>query len=166
MNSESDTSVEFERIDPAEWVSAYGDYLYRYAYSRLRDANAAEEVVQETFLAGIKNEAQYSGKGSQRGWLLAILRRKIVDYVRARARKDRAQSFEDESDPSALLFDKSGHWKKDAISWKSQPGYKLESSELWDIVHECMNDLPPGQASVFMLSVLEQMESAEICQQL
>ena len=50
------------RFDPELWVDEYGDYLYRYAYSRLRDANAAEEAVQETFMAGIRYQNQYSGK--------------------------------------------------------------------------------------------------------
>ena len=46
-------------IDPELWVDEYGDYLYRYAYSRLRDANAAEEAVQETFMAGIRYQNQF-----------------------------------------------------------------------------------------------------------
>ena len=32
-------------LEPAEWVDRHGDYLYRYALSRLRDAEASEEVV-------------------------------------------------------------------------------------------------------------------------
>ena len=76
---------EKAQIDPELWVDDYGDYLYRYAYSRLRDANSAEEVVQDTFMAGIRHQSQFTGKGSQRAWLLGILRRKILDYVRLRS---------------------------------------------------------------------------------
>ena len=112
MNLDSTATSEPSAVDPSEWVEEYGDYLFRYAHSRLRDANAAEEVVQETFLAGIRFQDQYSGKGSQRGWLLAILRRKIIDYVRARARKGHQQLAEDENDPTARLFDETGHWKR------------------------------------------------------
>ena len=71
---------EQTQVDPELWVDDYGDYLYRYAYSRLRDANAAEEVIQDTFMAGIRYRSQFGGKGSERGWLLCILKRKIVDY--------------------------------------------------------------------------------------
>ena len=36
-------------VNPAEWVDLHGDTLHRFALSRLRDAEAVEEVVQETF---------------------------------------------------------------------------------------------------------------------
>ena len=54
------------QIDPKLWVDEYGDYLYRYAYSRLWDANAAEETVQETFMAGIRYQSQFSGRGASK----------------------------------------------------------------------------------------------------
>ena len=73
---ESDLTT-LNQVQPSLWVEQHGDYLYRYAYSRLRDSNAAEEVVQETFLNGIKYQAQYSGKGTQQAWLLGILKHKI-----------------------------------------------------------------------------------------
>ena len=40
--------------DPERWVDEHGDYLFRYARARLRDTAAAEDVVQETFLAALK----------------------------------------------------------------------------------------------------------------
>ena len=92
----SQSSSQF-RIDPNEWVDEYGDYLYRYAYSRLRDPNAAEEAVQETFLAGIRYYEQFSGKGSEQAWLLGILKRKIVDYVRRRNKHSQTTPYEDRS---------------------------------------------------------------------
>ena len=46
-------------LNPETWVEDYGDYLFRYANSRLRNTNAAEEVVQETFLAGVRYSEQY-----------------------------------------------------------------------------------------------------------
>jgi len=68
------------------WVDKFGDFLFRYAVSRLRDVNSAEDVVQQTFLARLKHVDQYSGKGSMQGWLLGILNRKIIDFVRERQR--------------------------------------------------------------------------------
>ena len=49
-------------LNPESWVDDYGEYLYRYAYSRLREKNAAEEVVQETFLAGVRYSEQFAGR--------------------------------------------------------------------------------------------------------
>ena len=37
---------------PETWVDDHGDYLLQYAYVRLRNSAAAEDAVQEPFLAG------------------------------------------------------------------------------------------------------------------
>ena len=157
---------EHQRLDPDFWVDEYGDYLYRYAYSRLRDSNSAEEVVQETFLAGVRYFEQYEGRGSQRGWLLGILKRKIIDFVRRRAKHNQTSSYSEENDPTLLLFDDKGNWRPGAIPWSDSPESSLEASELMEVVQDCMKHLPQGQADVFMLSVMEDMDSEEICKEL
>ena len=154
-----------QQLDPELWIDEYGDYLFRYARSRLRDGNAAEEVVQETFVAGVRFQHQFSGKGSERGWLLGILKRKIIDFVRARARHSSEKRFSDDVDPTIELFDENGRWKKGVLPDLS-PERNLSAQELWQVVRECLERLPRTQADVFMLSVMEEMESAEICQQL
>ncbi|MCA9063347.1 MAG: sigma-70 family RNA polymerase sigma factor [Planctomycetaceae bacterium] len=152
-------------IDPDQWVDLHGDYLYRYAFARLRDTNASEEVVQETFLAGIRFQDRYNGRGTERAWLLGILKRKIVDYIRLRNRFNRDGLTEDGGDPSALLFDARGNWKAGMLP-ASLPDQAAESKELWDVVRDCLQHLPSGQADVFVLSVMEDMETDEICRQL
>lgn len=153
-------------LDPSDWVDVYGDYLYRFAVSRLRDANAAEETVQETFLAGIRHYKQFLGKGSQRAWLLGILKRKIIDYVRARSRLDHATSDDVDSELENILFDKSGHWRAGAHKWAAEPGSRMQSEELWEVVRECLSHVPANQADVFVLSVMEDMSTEEICAEL
>jgi RNA polymerase sigma-70 factor (ECF subfamily) len=164
---ESDqTANQKGRVDPNLWVEAYGDYLYRYAYSRLRDANAAEEVVQETFMNGIRYHAQFSGKGAEQAWLLGILKRKIIDYVRKRAKENKVTPYEDDLDPTNQLFDAKGNWRDGAVPWSTAPDSQLQSKELMALVMDCMTTLPQGQSDVFMLSVMQGMESEEICQEL
>jgi RNA polymerase sigma-70 factor (TIGR02943 family) len=152
-------------LDPETWVDQYGDYLFRYAYSRLRESNAAEEVVQETFLAGVRSAEQFSGTGSEQGWLLGILKRKIIDHVRQRM-KHATSSFDDEVDPSGYLFDAAGNWFDRAIAWSPPPGQKIEMEELWGVVRRCLSELPSGQADVFTLSVMEDMDAGDICRDL
>lgn len=151
--------------DPSEWVSAYGDYLYRYAMSRLRSSTAAEEVVQETFLAGLRFESQYAGKGTQRGWLTGILKRKIVDFIRQRSRQAR-DAVSDHSEQTVDLFNEKGFWHKGAATWSNLPKGEMESAELWEIVRECLQHLSDNQADVFVLSVMEEIDSDAICEQL
>lgn len=153
-------------LNPNTWVEQFGEFLFRYAFSRLRDANAAEEVVQETFLAGVRYSGQFAGRGSERGWLTGILKRKIVDHVRARNKHDRVSAYEDELDPSSQMFDAMGNWKPGAIRWSPSPDQDLEMSELQSVVQDCLKALPQNQADVFVLSVMEEMDSDEICQAL
>lgn len=163
MNNTDETP--FVRADPDRWVDEYGDYLFRYAVSRLRDSNAAEEAVQETFLAGIRFQEKYSGEGAERAWLLGILKRKIIDYVRKRNRYDRDGSYEDANDPSAQLFDQNGNWNAQAFASR-MPDEIVESQEVWDVVKGCLTHLPKGQADVFVLSVMEEMDADDICREL
>ena len=62
MNSSGATNSS---LDPNTWVDRHGDSLYRYALSRLRNAEAAEEVVQDTFVSGLKAMDQFAGKGAE-----------------------------------------------------------------------------------------------------
>ncbi len=151
--------------DPERWVDEYGDYLYRYAWSRLRDETAADEVVQETFLAGIRFQDRFTGEGAERAWLLGILKRKLIDYIRMRNRYDRDGSYEDTNDPSAQLFDQKGNWRADSFAADTPDG-QLESKEIWDVVRNCLQHIPKGQADVFLLSVMEEMDSDQICSEL
>lgn len=153
-------------LNPRQWVDQYGDYLFRYAQVRLRDASAAEEVVQETFLNGIKYRDQFSGTGTERAWLLGILKRKIIDHVRKRARRAQVGQYEDDHDPTNQLFDAKGNWRQGAIPWSQPPERPLEENELWQIVRGCLTHLPQGQADVFTLSVMEGLDSDEICEAL
>ena len=157
-----------EELNPETWVKDYGDYLYGYAYSRMRDANAAEEVLQETLLAGVKYSGQYAGRGSVRGWLIAILKRKIIDYFRSRKKHAGANFGDDDDafDPSTVLFDQQGNWKPGTFKWAPSPEKDLEMSELSDVVQDCLKGIPKGHADVFVLSVMEEMDSNSICEQL
>ena len=153
-------------MNPDSWVEQYGDSLYRYAYSRLRETNAAEEVVQETFLAGVRYQEQFAGRSSVAGWLMGILKRKIIDHVRARNKHGQVAAYDDENDPSAQMFDATGSWKPGVLNWSAAPGEQIELEELQAIVQDCLKTLPSGQADVFVLSVMEEMDSEDICAEL
>src|SRR5882724_1986258 len=75
-------------VDPANWVGEYGDDLFGFAARRVRNRSAAQDLVQETFLAGIKSCEGFSGRSSERAWLFGILRNKLADYYRLQYRED------------------------------------------------------------------------------
>lgn len=149
-------------LDPSDWVDDYGDSLYRYAMSRLRDGEAAEEVVQETFVSALQHVDQYSGKGSERGWLMGILKRKIIDLIRAR---NRAVPFQD-GDPSDALFDQSGRWRAEIRKADKHRLASLEREDFWRAFRQCLKGLSRQHSDVFMLREIENQSTEEICKSL
>lgn len=53
-------TTEEPTINLEQWLQDHGDILYRYALARLRNPSAAEDVVQETFLATMKAKERFS----------------------------------------------------------------------------------------------------------
>ena len=79
-------SPENRNLEPRLWVQRYGDLFYQYALRRLNDRQAAEDVVQETFLAAIKASVNYRGDSLESTWLSSIMRKKTIDVIRKRDR--------------------------------------------------------------------------------
>jgi len=153
-------------LDPAAWVDRHGDTLYRYALSRLRDPEAAEEVVQETFVAALRARDQYSGQGSEGAWLLGICKRKVVDHVRRRNRPDSSVGGDLGPDPAEAMFDAVGNWRFDPRIRKGRPEGALERQEFWQAFRGCLQRLSQRQADAFTLRELENLESDQICKEL
>ena len=63
-------------LNPNKWIDLYADYLFNYTISRVNDREIAQDLVQETFLAGLKSMKNFKGEASERTWLISILKRK------------------------------------------------------------------------------------------
>ena len=85
--SKNSSAIKTPIDNPENWVDEYGDYLYRYALSRVKDPIIAEDLVQETFLAALKARHNFQGRSTARTWMIAILKHKIVDYIRQKVRE-------------------------------------------------------------------------------
>lgn len=72
----------------AELYDRHGSLIYRGALALSRDRGVAEEVVQETFLALWNRAETFDPRlGSLTSWLLAIVRNRSIDRIRASARR-------------------------------------------------------------------------------
>ena len=71
------SQAAFDRL-----VSDHGPALYRMAYRMVGDRHEAEDVVQETYRSAWTSRHGYEAGHSQRAWLAAILRRRVVDRWR------------------------------------------------------------------------------------
>jgi len=83
-----------ELSTPEQWLQLYGDILYRYGLARVRNAEVAEDLVQETLLAALKAKENYAGQSSEQTWLIGILKHKIIDSFR-KASREQAQEYDD-----------------------------------------------------------------------
>lgn len=65
---------------------AYGGALYVFAYRRLGDRQAAEEIVQDTLVRAWRSADTYdAARGPVAAWLFGIARNLVVDHLRRRA---------------------------------------------------------------------------------
>ncbi len=154
---------------PETWVDRYGDCLYRYALLRLRNEVAAEEIVQETFLAALKSYSAFDGKASERTWLIGILKHKIIDHFRSCSRQVSFDSLEGLPAESADLFQQSGEWvdhfdfDRGPIDWGSNPASIFETTQFQQTLQQCLGRLPERLSAVFTLREMEEMSSEDVC---
>jgi RNA polymerase sigma-70 factor (ECF subfamily) len=161
------------KIEPQKWVERYGDYLFNYAITRVSDAVKAEDLVQETFLAGLKGKKNFQGRSSERTWLISILKRKIIDTYRKRASSKESSITEYGDSISDSDFYRTddpfkGHWLegKGPNSNSLLPEGEIEHAELSLIIEKCIELLPPNLASVFIMKMIDEAPSEEICKEL
>lgn len=145
------------------WVDEHAGYLFRYALPRVRDHHAAEELVQETFLAALKASESFRSKSSPRTWLVGILRHKIMDLFRKLDRKRETESL-DVSDPAIdSWFDSKGRWIKAPEHIDVDPSALRERADFWVVFEDCLGTLPELQAEAFSMRIMDDVKSEEVC---
>ena len=155
---------ELAGIDnPESWVDSYGDFLYRFALSRIKDPSVAEDLVQETFLAALRSHENFMGQSTVKTWLIAILKHKIVDHIRQKIREPSSAKIETLSDPE---FDERGHWQLRPGKWAVNPGKLYEQKEFVDVLYRCLAELPERLAEAFIKREMEGLSTEEICKEL
>ncbi len=150
-------------MDPESWVDQYGDYLFGYALSGIGDATTAEDLVQETFLAGLRAQKGFEGRSSVRTWLVAILKNKIVDSLRKMSREKPVEDVETMADLEKEFFHEKGGWRLKPAEWEVNPSRLVERKEFWKIFTDCLGELPKNLSSALKLREMEGMGCEEIC---
>jgi len=72
---------------PAQWQSAYYNYLYNYAQYKVGDAELVKDLIQDTFLDAMEGLGNFKEKSKEITWLTAILKYKIYKNYKSRLRK-------------------------------------------------------------------------------
>ncbi|MCK0177736.1 sigma-70 family RNA polymerase sigma factor [Flavobacteriaceae bacterium S0862] len=152
-------------INPNKWIDLYSNYLFNYTITRVRDRETAQDLVQETFFAGLKSMKNFKGQASERTWLISILKRKIIDYYRKiNSNKSKAEvrmnlNFDGENE---------GDWLEHRVAdpFDKTAENNLENTELGLAIHDCISKLPRKQAEVFKMKTLLGYETETICNEL
>jgi len=156
-------SMTVQEHNPEEWLEKYGDYLLRYAIMRLRDVTAAEDVLQETFLAAMKGLERFDGRVEIKYWLRGILRNKIVDHIRKAVREQPYENLEEYQKPDETKMKLFGIPAQSPRPWEFEPHLAYEETEFWGIFRECVDKLKQPLQQAYMLKELEGMSTEEVC---
>lgn len=145
--------------------------LLRFARLQLRDDTLAEDAVQESLLAALCAKESFAGRSSAKTWIFSILRNKIIDALRRRAKTLNVSALADEAEAFAetfdTLFDANAHWTPDTrpTDW-GNPEQSLQDREFWAIFDACLNHLPENTARVFMMKEFLELDTGDICAEL
>jgi RNA polymerase sigma-70 factor (ECF subfamily) len=150
--------------NPEKWLSLYGDLMYQYTLPRVKDCEIAQDMVQETFLSGLKGLAGYKGEASEKNWLFTILKNKIIDFYRKRAKEESVFQMPDLKLIDDEWFNVEGGWAENRMphDWQASDT-PVERKEIQKIINWCKNHLKELQQHVFTLKYMEDLDSVEIC---
>jgi RNA polymerase sigma-70 factor, ECF subfamily len=145
-------------------LERYRRALTSYARRALHNAADAEDAVQSTLAAALEAPENFAGRSSPQTWLTGILKHKIIDVFRHRARESVGETpIEDElPDESDALFTPDGHWQVAPQRW-GNPEAALASREFFETLEACIACLPKNTARVFMMREMMGLEVNQIC---
>ena len=156
--------------DPGLWLDEHGDYLFAFALAAVRNADTAEELVQETFAGGIDSIESFEGASSVRTWLVGILKHKVVDHFRAASRRAMTGQLKLSAAVVDEQFGRLGKWKKPPGRWgrdpaadpASDPTAGAERAEFWAVFERCLGELPRRTADAFVLAERYQLSGEDL----
>ena len=153
--------------DPA-FLESLRAQMLRFARLQLGDDDQAEDAVQEALIGALKNQQAFAGRAAFRTWVYGILKHKISDALRARARTPSlgtgADPRDEDGEELGELFDERGHWLKGAAPTRwADPEGSFSDRQFWVVFEACLDKLPPVQGRVFMMREFVGLEAPEIC---
>ena len=124
----------------------YVDRVWRYGWSVTRSRDAAEEVVQETFLRVAKSVAGFEGRSAFATWLFALTRSAAMEWLRRKH-----QDQQRRTDPAILRL----------VTPDDQHEAEGDAKESSDAVRRAVAELPGAQRDAVVLCELVGMSIAD-----
>jgi len=158
--------------NPESWVDEFSDEFFRFAIYRVKNREVAEDLVQDTFLSGLKSLDKFRRDCPEKSWLYNILRNKIIDHFRKKVNQEIKQSNSAaETDEDAFFnryFKNDGSWQNETspINWAISADKIMEREEFMHFLMLCLSLLPETWSKVFSLKNIDDYSSKEICKEL
>jgi RNA polymerase sigma-70 factor (ECF subfamily) len=152
------------RLDPDNWVDAYGDALLGFALARVKNSDAAEDLVQETYFAALRSQKNFKGMSSEKTWLFGILKHKVLDHF-GKARKMLFINDVLPNPDGSEMFSRapSSGWN-DSRFPGADPEKDYIYREFLDHFYRGLSMLPKRAAAVFIYREIEGFSTEEIRQ--
>jgi RNA polymerase sigma-70 factor (ECF subfamily) len=140
----------------AEFYNLYRNRLYSLVLQQVdRDETAAEDLVQEVFLAALSSLDKFRGDSQLYTWLRSIALHKINDFYRHQAREPKPRESSDDSDGLGLEQTRADEPATHTV---------MEDEEVRQSVHQALADLPQDYQEVLVLKYLKDMPVLAISQ--
>ncbi len=170
--NDDDLAARLRSGDEAAFVTLVQQYhstMLRVARTYVATQEAAEDVVQETFLGVIRGIDRFEGRSSLKTWMFRILVNRAQTRGEREGRSRPFSSFVDDGSPTVDpdRFAKSGRW---VGSWTSPPSHDtlpeatLLATELAQQLRSVIDELPDGQRTVIELRDVQGLSSTEVCE--
>jgi RNA polymerase sigma-70 factor (ECF subfamily) len=147
-----------------ELVATYQGAMRAVAFAIVGSRNA-DEVVQDAWLAVVRNLEGFQGRSSLKTWLLTI----TANTAKTRLKHNRREVLLDDlPGPHGTIGDErfaaDGHWLLAPHAWhQDSPEALLTEAELRECLEKTLGSLSELQGSVLQLREREGLELDEIC---
>ncbi len=155
-------------IEPAlePQLPALRQRLLRQASFAVHDHSLAEDLVQDTLIAVVEQQATRHGDASLATWATAILKHKVADWYRSPSRQRMVQFDADDDQLEEgvdALYDANGVYIDPVPAWQ-QPENREEQRQMMIVLDHCVGCLPKQSGRVFMMREWLGFETTEICE--
>ena len=137
-----------------EFFADYFPRLFRFAVLRLRDPDAAEDIVQTSLLAAMRHLGSWRGEASLFTWLCTICRREIAAWQKRTSRRV-IVSIEDDDPSLRAALDSIG-------AAADAPDAGLKRADTGRIVQLALDHLPPRYSRALEWKYLEELSVDDI----
>lgn len=131
-------------------------YLFKILGANKIFSEQAQDIVQASWETFFKNLDQFRGQSQIKVFIAGILLNKVREHRRA---LKKIVYEEDSEKIYEQSFDSDGWW----MSEPKDPQKLIESKELIRFIDECLEGLSDLQREAFLLKVVEQEKTEEIC---